>query len=258
MEALVNTDDLAERVGGRLRARQWTLALAESCTGGLVSDCVTDVPGSSTYFLGAIVAYSNAAKQALLGVRSETLQAFGAVSAECAAEMAQGARRALGADVAVSVTGIAGPGGGAADKPVGLTFFHLSAPGVERGHRELWNGSRRANKESSALAVLGLLEDLLNDGANASAAAAEQWIDEPVAVQARFRPGGGVRPTAFTWQGRTHTLTGWGRQWEVETDSGLWRCFLAQTIGGATVELRWHTTTHQWRLWRVWRREALV
>lgn len=254
----MNTDGLAERVGARLRARQLTLALAESCTGGLVSDCVTDVPGSSDYFLGAIIAYSNSVKQALLGVRSETLQTFGAVSAECAAEMAQGARRALGADVAVSVTGIAGPSGGAADKPVGLTFFHLSAPGVERGHHAHWNGSRRANKESSALTVLRLLDDFLKNGTDAVAAAAEQLIDEPVAVQARFRPGGGVRPTAFTWQGRTHTLTGWGRQWEVETDSGLWRCFLVQTIGGATVELRWHTNTHQWRLWRVWRREALV
>jgi PncC family amidohydrolase len=253
----VNTDGLAERVGSRLRRRGLTLALAESCTGGLAGDCITDVPGSSDYFLGGIVSYSNSAKQALLGVRTETLQAFGAVSAECAAEMAQGARRALGADVAVSVTGIAGPGGGSADKPTGLTFMHLSAPDAELGRSVVWAGSRRANKESSALAILHLLADYLA-GETAAHAPREQRIDEPITVQARFRPDGAIRPTAFNWQGRTHTLAAWGRRWDVETSSGVWRCFLAQTAGGSTVELRWHAASHEWRLWRAWRREALV
>jgi PncC family amidohydrolase len=242
---------LAERVGSLLRAQQLTLALAESCTGGLVSDCITDVPGSSDYFLGAIVAYSNAAKQALLGVRSQTLQEFGAVSAECAAEMAHGARRALGADVAVSVTGIAGPGGGSADKPTGLTFIHVSAPHAELEHSVIWTGSRRANKESSALTILRLLAKFLEDAAPRSAMQVKR-IDEPISVQARFRPGGNLRPTAFRWQGRTHTLAAWGRQWDVDADDGAWRCFLGQTTGGDTVELRWHTTTHQWRLGRAW------
>lgn len=253
----MNTDGLAERVGAHLRARQLTLAVAESCTGGLVADCITDVPGSSDYFLGGIVAYSNGAKQALLGVRSQTLQASGAVSAECAAEMAQGARRALGADVAVSVTGIAGPGGGTADKPVGLTFIHLSAPGAELGHSVIWAGSRRASKENSAVAILRLLADFLEDAATA-ATMQEKRIDEPVTVQARFRPGGNMRPTAFYWQGRTYTLAAWGRQWDVDTASGAWRCFLVQTTGGDTVELRWHSTSQQWRLWRAWWRASLA
>lgn len=153
----MNTDGLSERVGALLRRSGLTLALAESCTGGLVGDCITDIPGSSDYFLGGIMAYCYAAKEALLGVQRATLDEYGAVSPQCAAEMAQGARRVLQADVAVSVTGIAGPGGAMPGKPVGLTYFHLSAPDAELGHSEIWDGDRRANKESSALAALRLL-----------------------------------------------------------------------------------------------------
>lgn len=160
----MDTKGLAEYVGSLLWSSGFTLALAESCTGGLVGDCVTDVPGSSDYYLGGIVSYSNAAKQMLLGVRDETLQTFGAVSAECAAEMAQGARRVVGADVAVSVTGIAGPGGGSPDKPVGLTYIHLSAADAEIGQTAIWPGDRRSNKENSALAALQLLARYLENG----------------------------------------------------------------------------------------------
>ncbi|MCS6842775.1 MAG: CinA family protein [Caldilineales bacterium] len=149
--------ELAGRAGALLRGRRLTLALAESCTGGLVSDSITDVPGSSDYFLGGVVAYSNAAKQRLLGVREETLAAHGAVSAACAAEMAQGARRAFGAHVAVSITGIAGPGGGTPAKPVGLAFLHLSAADAEIGRQVLGTGDRRANKLESAGEALRLL-----------------------------------------------------------------------------------------------------
>ncbi len=154
----------AERAGELLRLRVLSLGIAESCTGGLVSDLLTDVPGSSDYFMGGIVAYSNRSKEQLLGVRGETLTTHGAVSAPCAAEMAAGARRVLQTEVAVSVTGVAGPGGGTEDKPVGLTFLHLSAPDVELGQRVVWQGDRRANKESSALAALRLVVAYLERG----------------------------------------------------------------------------------------------
>jgi PncC family amidohydrolase len=160
----MQANDLAQRIGDRLRNRQLTLAVAESCTGGLLGDMITDVPGSSDYFLGGVLAYSNQVKQSLLGVRAETLETHGAVSPQCAAEMAQGARRLLGCDVVLSVTGIAGPSGATADKPLGLTYIHLSAPGCEQGMRAVWPGDRRANKMDSALAALHLLQDYLEDG----------------------------------------------------------------------------------------------
>jgi len=148
---------LAAEVGALLRSRGLTLALAESCTGGLVSSLITDVAGSSDYFLGCVVSYANSAKEGILGVSPQTLLAHGAVSAEAAAEMAQGARRVFGADVALSVTGIAGPGGGSPDKPVGLVYIHLSAAEAEIGGRFVWNSDRVGNKRLSAETALRLL-----------------------------------------------------------------------------------------------------
>jgi len=109
-----------------LRKNGMTLATAESCTGGLLSKRITDVAGCSDVFLGGCVTYANSVKQGLIGVREETLEAYGAVSAETAAEMAAGTRRALGADVGLSTTGIAGPGGGTPDKPVGTVYVAVS------------------------------------------------------------------------------------------------------------------------------------
>lgn len=146
------------------RRRGWTLALAESCTGGLIGHRLTNVPGSSDYFLGGIVAYAYEAKERLLGVRHETLYQHGAVSRETAIEMARGARLALGADVGVSVTGIAGPTGGLPDKPVGLTWIAVSTRDREQAQQFLWKGDRTANKEQSAEAALNLLMDTVNRG----------------------------------------------------------------------------------------------
>ncbi|HJQ83266.1 MAG TPA: competence/damage-inducible protein A [Candidatus Binatia bacterium] len=130
---------MEEVVGGLFRERGFTLALAESCTGGLVGHRITNVAGSSAYFRGGVVSYANGAKQALLGVRRETLAAHGAVSEETAGEMAAGARRALGTDLALGITGIAGPDGGTADKPVGTVCFGLaSADGVVTRRYQLW------------------------------------------------------------------------------------------------------------------------
>jgi PncC family amidohydrolase len=141
---------LSERVGHMLRAGRLTIAVAESCTGGLLAGILTEVPGSSEYFLGGVIAYADEVKHRLLGVSEETLAAHGAVSAEVALEMARGVQAATGASLAVSVTGIAGPGGGTPDKPVGLTYIGLAGPGVEQVERRVWQGDRPGNREASA------------------------------------------------------------------------------------------------------------
>jgi len=153
-EALV---DLAREVQAACLDRGLTLATAESCTGGLVSHILTEVPGSSAYFVGGIVSYSDRAKCALLGVPQTTLDRYGAVSAQAARAMAVGARSRLEADLAVAVTGIAGPSGGSLDKPVGLTFIALAAPRGGRLERHVWSGGRAADKRSSAQAALRLV-----------------------------------------------------------------------------------------------------
>src|SRR3990172_43635 len=148
-------------VGQLLTQYKLTLAVAESCTGGLVGHRLTNVPGSSTYFLGGVVAYAYDAKEDLLGVSHNTLYDHGAVSEETAREMARGVRRALGADIGVSVTGIAGPGGGMPDKPVGLTWVALSTREGEHAKRFVWDGDRITNKEKSAEAALEVVREYL-------------------------------------------------------------------------------------------------
>jgi PncC family amidohydrolase len=148
---------LAERLQGVCLGRGLSVAVAESCTGGLVADAITDVAGSSGYFAGGVVSYSNEAKERLLGVPDAVLAAHGAVSAQVARAMAEGARERFASSVAASVTGIAGPDGGSDAKPVGLTYVALAdADGVEV-RRYQWSGDRAANKVSSAAAVLELL-----------------------------------------------------------------------------------------------------
>jgi PncC family amidohydrolase len=148
---------LAERLQGVCLGRGLTVALAESCTGGLVADAITDVAGSSGYFVGGVVSYSNEAKQQLLGVPEAILAAHGAVSAQVARAMAEGARGRFGVAVAASVTGIAGPDGGSDAKPVGLTYVAVADESGVDVRRHLWSGDRAANKVSSAAAVLELL-----------------------------------------------------------------------------------------------------
>ena len=135
---------LAEAVVRRAAAAGRTLATAESCTGGLIAAALTDVPGSSAVFTHGVVAYANEAKTGLLGVDPQLIARHGAVSAEVAAAMAAGMTRLSGADAAVSVTGIAGPGGGSAGKPVGLVWFGLAASGQVRTERRVFVGGGRA------------------------------------------------------------------------------------------------------------------
>jgi PncC family amidohydrolase len=157
-------DEPLEVVVGRLlRQRGLRLAVAESCTGGLVGHLITNVPGSSTYYLGSVTAYAYEAKVRLLGVRWETLEKYGAVSKETVLEMACGVRRALAADIGAAVSGIAGPGGGTPDKPVGLTWVGISAAGVDEAWRFIWDGDRLQIKEQTAQAVLQSLVDYLSD-----------------------------------------------------------------------------------------------
>jgi PncC family amidohydrolase len=158
----VELEELLEvSLGELLRRRGLRLATAESCTGGLLSHLITNVPGSSTYFMGGVVSYAYQAKVRLLGVRWSTIEDFGAVSQETALEMASGVRKALAADIGVSISGIAGPGGGTPEKPVGLTWIGLSTPDVEKAWSFVWKGNRLQVKEQSAHQALQLLVDYL-------------------------------------------------------------------------------------------------
>lgn len=159
------TKDIEAKIGEELRKRGWRLAIAESCTGGLLGHRFTNNPGSSTYYLGSVTAYAYRAKVRLLGVSWDTLEAHGAVSEEAVKEMALGIRHALAADIGLSVSGIAGPTGGTPTKPVGYTWIGLSTP------KGIWTlqhnagGNRIENKEEIAQVALEFLYDfLVNDG----------------------------------------------------------------------------------------------
>lgn len=162
-QKLSEGEPLEVLAGELLRRKGLRLAVAESCTGGLVGHRLTNVPGSSTYYMGSVTAYAYEAKVRLLGVRWGTLEKYGAVSKETVLEMACGVRRALAADIGVSVSGIAGPGGSTPDKPVGLVWIGLSAAGVDEAWKFIWPGDRLAVKEQSAEAALRLLVDYLSE-----------------------------------------------------------------------------------------------
>lgn len=147
----------------RLIERHQTVAVAESCTGGLLGAELTRQAGSSAYFKGGILAYCNELKASLLNVPQEVLQEHGAVSAECAAAMAEGARRQAESDWALSVTGIAGPGGATLDKPVGLVYLGLAGPQTTQTKRCLFQGDRDQIRQQSVQAALQLLREALDE-----------------------------------------------------------------------------------------------
>ncbi len=154
-------DTLESCVGRLLREKKLTISVAESCTGGLVEHRITNVPGSSEYFVGGVVAYSNEMKMKVLGVKEDTLESFGAVSYETACEMAEGVAKLTGSDVAVSTTGIAGPTGGTPTKPVGLVFFGVYYKGEVKAYRHQFQGDRLLIKEQSAQTALDLIRRTL-------------------------------------------------------------------------------------------------
>ena len=151
------------RLGEELRRRGFTVAVAESCTGGMLGGMLTEVAGSSDYFLGGVIAYSDRLKMDLLRVPGHVINTYGAVSAECALLMARGVRAATGASIGISVTGIAGPGGATPSKPVGTTYIVLIGPGIERVEHFCWSGNRSRNREQSAIAALSMLTDYLSE-----------------------------------------------------------------------------------------------
>ncbi len=154
----------AAACGRLLEARGWRLAVAESCTGGLLGDWLTNIAGSSAWFLGGVIAYDDRVKIGVLGVPAALIREHGAVSEPCAAALAARARALIGTDVAVAITGIAGPGGGTAAKPVGTTYIGIaSAAGTTVAHHT-WSGNRRENKAASARAALALLREILERG----------------------------------------------------------------------------------------------
>jgi len=165
-----------ERVVGRLLLKKGlTLAVAESCTGGLIGDRFTDVPGSSRYFAGGVIAYSNSAKVATLDVRKQTLAKWGAVSEQTVREMAAGVCRRLGAEAGVAVSGIAGPGGGSRAKPVGLVYVGVKIGSRIIVGRHRFRGGRRSVKEQAATAALGLCRRILED-----------WVEARFSSETRY------------------------------------------------------------------------
>jgi nicotinamide-nucleotide amidase len=146
---------LAQQVGERLRKLRKSLAVAESCTGGLLGAALTDVPGSSAYFLGGVISYADQVKREQLGVSEATLHHSGAVSEQTAAAMASGVRQLMHADIGVSITGVAGPEA-EGSKPVGLTFIGIAGTSVTT-HRFQWTGDRWDNRRRSVIAALELL-----------------------------------------------------------------------------------------------------
>jgi len=161
---VIDTDALvaiAQRVQVACIDSGLTLATAESCTGGLIGHLLTEIAGSSGYYAGGAITYSDALKRRLLDVPDATLQAHGAVSAQTAVAMADGVRRTFGTDLSVAATGIAGPAGGSAGKPVGLTYVAVADASGQDVRRFLWGGDRSENKQASAAAALELLLDRL-------------------------------------------------------------------------------------------------
>jgi nicotinamide-nucleotide amidase len=225
-------------VGERLRERGLRLAIAESCTGGLVCHRITNVPGSSEYFLGGVIAYAYEAKVGLLDVRWDTLEQYGAVSQQTVLEMARGVRVKLGAEIGLAVSGIAGPGGGTEEKPIGLVWIGLCAPELERAQVHLFKGDRLQVKEQSAEQALRLLADYLSveneDG---------RGYMEPIEVNVRYDGHGQLVPTSFIWQEQEYTVESTGRRWQDDVGEHILVMVEAKKVYElvhAQVERRWY------------------
>ena len=152
---------LEEEIGDLLRQKGLTLGVVESATGGLISHRITNVPGSSDYYKGSVTAYSNEAKIKVVGVKEDTINKYGAVSAQVAEEMAQGGRKVLAVDICLADTGIAGPTGATPEKPVGLFYIGLSHQGGTFSRKHNFQGNREQNKHSAAEAALSWLKEYL-------------------------------------------------------------------------------------------------
>jgi len=274
---------MSTTAGHLLTAAGLTIALAESCTAGLLASTLTDVAGSSAYVLGGVVSYSNEAKMRLLGVPESTLSSQGAVSAETAAFMAAGARTVFESDMALAVTGIAGPGGGTADKPVGLVYLHLAGPDASWGERHVWPYDRIGNKLASVEAALSMLIGYLEgqrtggrgrgtedgrprtedgrprtedgrpkteDGRPKTEDGGQrpEVLARPVVVEGGWREGRWWLD-AIWLEGRRQEISGQGRQSQ-EVDGTT--IVMAETADGARLELVVDIRLGGWRLQRAW------
>jgi PncC family amidohydrolase len=210
--------NIEELVGDLLRKHKLNLATAESCTGGLIGHLLTNVPGSSDYYLGGAQVYSNDIKHKMLGVRLETLETYGAVSAETVVEMACGVRNALNSDIGLSVSGIAGPGGGTIEKPVGLVWIGIAASGFEGAWENNWDGNRSQIKEQAAIQALNLLSNYLEgkESVNGDRKRPHDSLcsGDPIKVWVSFEENGEIKPTGFSSSGVKYQVDTVGRQWE--------------------------------------------
>ena len=159
---------MEEEVGSLLKKHRLTIGVAESATGGLLSNLITDVPGSSDYFVGSVVAYANEAKISILGVKENTIKQYGAVSRQTAAEMATGAKRLMNVDIALASTGIAGPSGAMPGKPVGLVYVALASEKGTKVREFIFQGDRWQNKKAFSEAALGMLKEELGSWMSSS------------------------------------------------------------------------------------------
>ena len=162
-------ETLPEVLGKELLSRQQTIAFAESCTGGLVSSMMTDVPGSSEYLKGSVISYTDVIKNQVIHVSKTTLSKKGAVSEETAIEMARGAREVIGSDIAISITGLAGPGGGTRKKPVGLVYIAVADANGEACRKFNFGGTRTQIKHRAAMAAMGFALDRLKESSHTNA-----------------------------------------------------------------------------------------
>jgi PncC family amidohydrolase len=227
-----------ERVNAVLIKRGRTIATAESCTGGLLGDRITGVPGSSAYFLGGVIAYANDVKEHILNVPKETMVEHGAVSEETALEMARGARNVLNADYGLSVTGIAGPGGGSDEKPVGLTWVAVSGPEGDFAVKHIYPGDRDENKHAAVDSVLELLLEV-----------AEGDKGKPIQVNTRRDEQDRLVPTVLVLGGNRHSIIDWGRRWKEGSSEHM----LVRTSDGRTHEIAFDEQEAVWRLIRTLR-----
>jgi PncC family amidohydrolase len=156
-DVLSKTEELKEKLFSLLCERNLKISTAESCTGGMIGASITSIPGISAYYECGFVTYSNEAKQKLIGVNKETLDEFGAVSGETVLEMAQGALEKSGADIAVSVSGIAGPGGGTAEKPVGLVYIGCASEGKNLFEKYIFKGNREEVRQQTVNSALEMI-----------------------------------------------------------------------------------------------------
>ncbi len=265
---------LANAIGELLQQQKLTLAVAESCTGGLLAAYITNISGSSAYFQGGVIAYSNAVKNRVLNVPMDVLEQHGAVSPETAIAMAKGVRQLLQVDLALAITGIAGPSGGTPDKPVGLVYTALAAAQGDECRRYLWSGNRRENREWSARAALELLhQHLTSPHRPSNDHGAPQQTPVPsstrprsdlgiagtvVEVEARFEQPGHPVPLTLKWQGQWLSVASIGRTWSTGRGRRLLHHYMVSTPGDRVFELTFEPGTMHWRVVRGKGRPAVV